>query len=133
MNNLKRWSFLFLVGLIAFQLGCRKGGPPAIPQDTYVIQSPVTQRIVDSSNLIARVFHDTVFQVVDGVQETDIHYLSNEGYSMRVFILRVDMNTPTIKLEAGLPDGFSSITGNMQPLPEIAEYLDSNRHHVVGG
>lgn len=133
MNYFKKWTILLLIGLCVFQVSCSEDDTTIIPESSYVIQSPVTQRIVDSSGLIARVFHDTVFQVSEGVKETDIHYLSQDGYTMRVYILRVDMNNPSLRLEAGLPYGATTLTGNMQPLPDMAAYYDSVGHHVVGG
>lgn len=132
MKNINKWTILLFVSFCFFHLSCDKDDTTAIPESTYVIQSPVTQRLMDSSDLISRVFHDTLIQVTDGVKETDIHYLSKEGYSMRVYILQVDLNTPALKLVSGMPYGASTITGTMQPLPKIAQYYDSAHHQVVG-
>lgn len=108
---------------------CKKTVTGPVP---VKIQSPVTQAILDSTQLIAQVFRDTIFQVTDGVQETDIQYLSMKGYAMRAFILRVDLKNPKLELEGVLPYGETELSSLMQPLPEMASYVDSPGHRVVG-
>ena len=133
IEKLKKWGLLLLLMASLVQTSCNTEDSLAIPASDYVIQSPLTQRIVDSSGLIARVFHDTMFQVAEGVKEIDIHYLSQRGYSTRVYILQVAVDNPSVRLIAGMPFGATTLTGNMQPLPEMAKYYDSAGQHVVGG
>lgn len=139
MNYIKKWAYLPLITLCLFaQISCSNGSPGGVgtgggsDSTAYVIQSPVTQRVVDSTSLISQVISDTLMQISDGVKETDIYYINYEGKKMHVYVLRVDLNKPFIKLESGLPFGATTLTGKMQPLPGIVKYYDSTGHHVVG-
>jgi exopolysaccharide biosynthesis protein len=93
--------------------------------------SALTQRLVDSAGIIATVFSDTSFEIADGVSETDIHYLNMQGYTTRMFILRVDLNNPDIKLQVATP--FDATTTTLQTVPDMAKYIDKPGHHVVAG
>lgn len=129
MRQIKRLSILMLVVVCFSAARCKKTvtGPTPVK-----ILSPLTQAILDSTQLISQVFRDTIFQVTDGVKETDIQYLSMKGYAMRVFILAVDLNNPKLSLEGVLPYGETQLSSLMQPLPEMASYVDSAGHRVVG-
>lgn len=127
MHTIRLFSFLILLGVAG--AGCEKDTQAQVPPVT--IESPLTQRIADSTDIMARVFSDTIFQVSEGITETDIHYLSREGYSMHVFILEIDMNNPSLKLEAASP--YDNTAYALQTVPEMAKYLQSPDARVVAG
>lgn len=127
MNKLKLIAALLLLFLAA--TSCEKDSQAQVPAVT--IKSPLTQRIKDSTDLMAQVFSDTVFQVSEGIRETDVHYLSKTGYAMHIFILEVDLNNPKLKVEAGTPynvDGYA-----MQTVPDMAKYLEPAEGRVLAG
>lgn len=128
MNAIKITSYIIL--LLSFTAsGCKKDTVSPVKQ--IVIKSPVTQRILDSTKLMAQVFSDTVFQISEGIEETDIHYLNAKGYTMHAFILKVDMNNPKVKLKASLPYGLSAF--GMQTVPDMAKYIEAPGFKVMAG
>lgn len=127
MNKIKLVSLLTLLYFTA--ASCKKDSQAQVPHVT--INSPLIQRIVDSTDLIAQVFSDTVFQVSEGIQETDVHYLSKEGYAMHMFILEADMNNPALKLEAATPYDVDAYA--MQTVPDMAKYMHNASSRVVAG
>ncbi|RPE12380.1 phosphodiester glycosidase family protein [Chitinophaga lutea] len=119
MNRIRLVSLLALLSLAA--AGCKKDSQAQVPH--YTIESPLVKRIADSTDLMAQVFSDTVFQVSEGVRESDVHYLSKEGYAMHAFILEVDLNNPKLKLEAGMPYNVPAYA--MQTVPDMAKYMQA--------
>ncbi|WP_210420738.1 phosphodiester glycosidase family protein [Chitinophaga sp. XS-30] len=127
MNTIRFFALLLLLGMAG--ASCRKDTQAQIPAVT--IKSPLTQKIKDSTDLIAQVFSDTLFQVSEGIQETDIHYLSKEGYSMHVYILEIDTRHPSLKLEAASP--YNNTAYALQTVPEMAKYMHSADSRVIAG
>jgi len=127
MHRFKLFSLLTLLYFTA--VSCKKDSQAQVPHVT--IKSPLTQRMVDSTNIIAKVFSDTVFQISEGVQETDVHYLSREGYSMHMFIIEADMNNPALKLEAATP--YDATAYAMQTVPDMVKYINGPNSKVVAG
>lgn len=118
---------VYLLSLLSFTAyGCRKDS--AAPQQV-VIKSPLTQLIVDSTELVATVFSDTTFIVSEGVEGTDLHFLNMKGYTTRVFILKVDLNHPGLRLQAGTPYGLTPFA--LQTVPDMAKYTDSAGSRVM--
>lgn len=125
LNNYKMvWGLTLVYALL---IGCKKD--EAAAQSPVTIKSPLTQKILDSSGVIAQVFSDTLFDVSPGIKETDIHYLSREGYSMRVFILEVDASHPDILLQAGTP--YNAAAYAMQTVPDMAKYMEKPDYRVM--
>jgi exopolysaccharide biosynthesis protein len=127
MNNLKLIPALMLLFLAA--TSCEKDSQAQVPH--AVIQSPLTQQIADSTDLLAQVFSDTIFQVSEGIRETDVHYLSKTGYAMHMFILEVDLNNPKLKVEAATPYNVDAYA--MQTVPDMAKYLEAAEGRVLAG
>lgn len=125
MNKIRLVFTLMLLYFTA--ASCKKDSQAQVPHVT--IQSPLTQRLVDSTDLIAQVFSDTVFQVAEGLRETDVHYLSKEGYAMHIYILEADMNNPALKLEAATPYNVDAYA--MQTVPDMAKYLQPAEGRVL--
>lgn len=129
-KNTNRLQFIpVLILLFLAATGCEKDSQAQVP--AAVIKSALTQRIFDSTGLMAQVFSDTVFQVSEGIRETDVHYLSNTGYTMHIFILEADLNNPKLKLEAATP--FNADAYAMQTVPDMAKHLDSAEGPVLAG
>ncbi|MGX5817871.1 phosphodiester glycosidase family protein [Chitinophaga lutea] len=126
---MKNFKLVLLLAFYCIAISCRKDSQAQPAPVT--IKSPLTQRIADSTNLMAQVFYDTLFQVSPGVMETDIHYLNKEGYTMHVFILEVDANHPSLKLKAGMPYNVSNYA--MQTIPDMAKYIQTATSKVVAG
>jgi exopolysaccharide biosynthesis protein len=108
---------------------CEKDSQAQVPH--VVIKSPLTQRIADGTDLIAQVFSDTIFQVSEGIRETDVHYLSKTGYAMHMFILEVDLTNPKMKVEAATPYHVDAYA--MQTVPDMAKYLEPAEGRVLAG
>jgi Exopolysaccharide biosynthesis protein related to N-acetylglucosamine-1-phosphodiester alpha-N-acetylglucosaminidase len=118
-----------LLSLFILASSCEKDSQAQVPPVN--IKSPLTQLIKDSTDLVAQVFSDTIFQVSEGIRETDVHYLSKTGYAMHMFILEVDLNNPKLKVEAATPynvDGYA-----MQTVPDMARYLEPAEGRVLAG
>lgn len=117
---------VLLLQLVAF--GCKKDSTH--PRE-IVPKAELTQRILDSTGLIANLFSDTSFVVVPGVEETDLHFQNEAGYSTHVYLLKVDLNHEGIRLQAGTPYGSKPFA--LQTVPVMAQYLDSAGNRVVAG
>ncbi|WP_257669317.1 phosphodiester glycosidase family protein [Parapedobacter tibetensis] len=100
---------------------CTKQDP--VVDGGQVELTPLTQILVDSTGLISRVFSDSTFVVAPGVEETDIHYLSMNGYTMRAFILKIDLNTEGVSCVPLTPYG--SVSYGMQTIPDMLQYVIS--------
>lgn len=124
LERLKLIPILLL--LAAVSVSCEKD---SVAQAPVVIESPLTQKITDSAGVVAQVFNDTLFEVTPGIMETDIHYLSTEGYSMHAFILEIDTKHPGLKLKAGTPYNASAYA--MQTVPDMARYLETGSTDVM--
>ncbi len=124
LKNKLVWGMTLAYALL---IGCKKDD--AVAQAPVTIKSPVTQRILDSAGVMAQVFKDTVFEVSPGIKETDIHYLSREGYSMRAFILEIDVNHPGLLLQAGTP--YNAEPYAMQTVPDMAKYIEKPGYRVM--
>ncbi|RAV30393.1 phosphodiester glycosidase family protein [Sinomicrobium soli] len=84
--------------------------------------TPLTQTLAENTELIDRVFSDTTFTVAPGVEETDIHYLSSKGLTMRLFILKADLGRDDVHLAPITPYGSTGYA--MQTVPDMLEYVD---------
>ncbi len=108
---------LSLLGFVA----CKKDEPVETILDNNL--SEVSKALLEKTELVARVFTDSVIEVHPGVQSTEIHYLSTEGYSMRVFVMRVDMKQPGIALKPITPFGGTGYA--RQTIPDMLKYIQA--------
>lgn len=105
---MKRLHYLFIAVFVITVVSCSNNNPagPSNNDDTTDVHvaydSPITQRIVDSTGLITKIYNDTLFQVVPGVKETDIYYSNRRKDPMHIFILQIDLNNPDISIEAAM-------------------------------
>ncbi len=122
MNTyIKHYISLFLcVFLMLSTASCQND------DDTSVIvareYAPLTQTLLENTELVSKVFKDTTFVVAPGVEETDIHYLSMKGLTMRIFILKADMARQDVSLEPLTPYGSTGYA--MQTVPDMLKWFD---------
>ena len=128
MNSYKKHFYSTLaVAALLFAAGCGEDEPGIVKRD----YAPVTQALMDNSELVSTVFWDTTFVVAPGVEETDIHYLSMKGLGMHMFVLKVDLNTDGVQLSPMTP--YASTSFGMQSIPEMMKWVDVPGKKVVAG
>lgn len=91
--------------------------------------APATQTLMGETELVSRVFSDTTFVVAPGVEETDIHYLSMKGLTMRIFILKADLKQEGVSLAPLTPYGSKGYA--MQTIPDMLKWLDEPQQKAV--
>lgn len=122
-------TFLLILTFFISTASCQKDKDKTNTLPVHL--TALTQRLVDSSGIIPTVFSDTSFTVTDGVEETDIHYLSQEGLTTRMFILKVDLNNSSVKLQVATP--YDAPDYAAQSVSDMAKYVDESGHRVVAG
>lgn len=108
---------LLILPVILFS-SCKKDDPVEKILDHNL--SKVSKALLENSELVSRVFTDTVIQIHPGVEATEIHYLSMEGYSMHIFVLEADMKQAGVQLKPLTP--FGSTAYARQTIPDMLKY-----------
>ncbi|MBD8489153.1 phosphodiester glycosidase family protein [Echinicola sp. CAU 1574] len=128
-KNIKYYYSLFLLTVLTMTtVSCENEDvQPSIIEEEI---SSITQRLMDSTGLVSNVFWDTTFVVAPGVEETDIHYLSMKGLSMRMFVFKIDLKENGVELNAMMPYGSKGY--GMQSIPAMLEYVEVPGKKVVG-
>lgn len=127
--NFKNICFLFFSFFAFAFVGCKKEeSSDKLPVKAY---TGITKSIVDRSTIVSRVFSDTTIRIVDGVEETEIHFLKEDGYTTRLFVMKIDLKTPGLKLKVATPYDSPGFGG--QTLTDMAKYVDQPGQRVVGG
>ena len=101
---------------------------------TEYIPVPVTEtghKLVENTELFASIYKDSVYSVADGVDVTELAYLSAKGLAMHMFIFEIDLNSPEITIQTSLP--YNKYEFAMQPMTEQAMAVDSEETYVYGG
>lgn len=93
----------------------------------YIPTTPIGKLLLDGCPEVARVFRDTTFLVAVGVEETDLHIQTNDGYVNQVYIIRVDTNVPGVRMAVSMPNNSNNISGgwNRQTLTDMATRMDA--------
>ncbi|MEN7551921.1 phosphodiester glycosidase family protein [Rapidithrix thailandica] len=125
-NKIKYFVFLLSFSLIPLSISCKSED---VKPEAYVEYAPITQALLDSTNLISKVFSDTTFTVAPGVEETDIHYLSMSGLTMRIFFFKVDLKQEGLSLVPITPYGSTGYA--MQTIPDMLPWVDASLGKVV--
>lgn len=94
-------------------------------------KTEIGTKLVNGTELFAQIFSDSTYSVTDGVQATEIKYLSEKGLSMKIFIFEVDLNNPNISIEASSP--YNKPEYAMQQMTQQATYVDEDGHKVWAG
>jgi hypothetical protein len=121
--------YFFWVSAFVMFSSCEEA--ETVTEYVAIPSTPVGERLVNNTDLIATIYSDSTYTLTDGVDVTEIAYLSTKGHPMRVFVFEVDLSHPSIAIEASLPFGTPSFA--MQPMTEQAEERDSPTHMVWGG
>lgn len=100
----------------------------------YVPKTPVGQVLLETCPEVARIFRDTTFVVAVGVDQTFLHLQTSEGYVQQVHLLRIDTNTPGLKVRVAMPDNSNDISAGWkrQTLTDMATIMSKPRARVVG-
>ncbi|MBD8390179.1 phosphodiester glycosidase family protein [Dysgonomonas sp. BGC7] len=88
-------------------------------------------KLVEGTNLFAQIYTDSTYTVTDGVKATEIHYLSQKGLAMKIFIFEVDLKNPDILIEASSPKDKPIYA--MQQMTKQATFVDKEGHKVWAG
>ena len=87
---------------------------------------------VDPLQNVGHIYADTTFVIAKGVDETDIHLQTSLAKVEHVFILRIDLTTPGLKMKVGMPyDIDSYVIGSRQTPSDMIEYVDKPGQRVV--
>ncbi len=128
MNRyIKNYYIIPAIAAMVMLTGCTED-EPVVAKREY---APVTQALVNNSELVSTVFWDTTFVVAPGVEETDIHYLSMKGLAMHLFVLKADLNHEGVQLSPMTPYGTTSF--GMQSVPDMMEWVDVPGKMVAAG
>ncbi len=134
MKNIKlKYIPLGLVFAFTIAVGCKNDEGLIKPYEEFVAtpKTEVAKKVVDNSDLIASISHDTSYVVTSGVNATEIRYLSTTGLSMKAFVFEVDLTNPAVKIEASTPNNAPAF--GMQKMTKQATYEDYAGHKVWGG
>lgn len=99
----------------------------------YIPTTPVGKLLLDKCPEVARIFRDTTFLVTVGVEETDLHVQTNDGYVQQLYLIRVDTNVPGVRMSVAMPNNSAYIGGgwNRQTLTDMASKMDAPRARVA--
>ena len=106
------------------RLGAQKPPPHPTPPAT----TAVAQKLVAGTGLIGHMIDDRTWTVTDGVEATEIAYVSYEGYTTKMFVVEVDLSNPAISIAASLPD--NGTTFKMQSMTRQALAADAAGNKV---
>ena len=126
-------KYLFVLMLVTAVCGCKKlpTGPEDIPDTSYVPRTELGKLVAEAAS-VGHVYNDTTFLIAAGVDETDIHLQTSLAKVEHVFILRIDLTTPGLKMKVGMPyDLDSYVIGSRQTPSDMIEYVDKPGQRVV--
>ena len=131
---MRKVSFILILSFwLPALFACQKlpTGPDDIPDTQY---EPRTElgRMVAKAASVGHIYADTSFVIAQGVDETDIHLQTTLAKVEHVFILRVDLTTPGLKMKVGMPfDQDSYVIGSRQTPSDMIEDVDKPGQRVV--
>lgn len=131
-----KFNPLFLLFLIALSTGfvaCSDDLETIEPYESFVAvpKTETGKRLVDETGLISTIYQDTSYTVVDGLQATELHYLSAAGVAMKISVFEIDLTNPDIVIEASTPN--NSPAFGRQQMTVQAGFEDREGHKVWGG
>ena len=99
----------------------------------YIPQTPVGKQLLDNCPEVARIFRDTTFMITIGVEETDLHIQTMDGYVQQLHLIKVDTNVPGVRMAVSMPNNSTYIGGgwNRQTLTDMASKMDAPRARVA--
>lgn len=130
---MKKIDGILLSVLSLALLGCQKlpQGPEDIPDTPYIPRTEVGTMVAKAAS-VAHVYTDTTFLLSAGVDETDIQLQTMDYKVEHVFILRIRLDTPGLKMRVVLPDDRTVYTvGAKQTPSEMISFVDKPGRRVV--
>lgn len=118
-----------IAALLASLMACEK----ETEDIHYIPTTPVGKLLLEECPEVARVFNDTTFLITVGVEETDLHIQTNDGYVQQVYIIKVDTNVHGVRMGVALPNNSNNISGgwNRQTLTDMATRMSEPRARVA--
>lgn len=98
-------------------------------KDIIRYRSPLTKKIVYNAGLVDTVLSDTLIEVQEGLEQTNLRYEGENGALTAMYIMAVDLTTSNIAIKAGTP--FNEPDYTLQTVSEIAEYADEAGNEVL--
>lgn len=121
---------LFTIAISLVNYSCENTDEQIKP--IYQPRTNIGKAILDSSNVVARVYSDTTYTIAGGVEGTDIHFLKMNGLTTHAYIIKINLKTPGLKVKVAMPfDQNVSKNFARQTLTEMAVYSDRPRHRVA--
>lgn len=93
----------------------------------YVPTTPIGKLLLEECPEVARIFRDTTFLIAVGVEETDLHIQTNDGFVNQIYLIRVDTRVPGVRMAVSMPNNSNNISGgwNRQTLTLMAARTDA--------
>lgn len=130
IEAMKRYLYMTILATVALGLwSCSKE-----QEDVhYVPRTPVGKTLLADCPEVARIFADTTFVVTVGVEETDLHVQTIEGYVQQLHLISVDTKVPGVRMAVSMPNNSTYIGGgwNRQTLTDMATKMDAPRARVA--
>ena len=125
--------FLTIMALAAVLTACQKlpTGPGDIPDTPYRPRTELGKKVAEARS-VAHIYADSTFLLAKGVDETDIHLQTSDYKVEHVFILRIDLSTPGLRMKVVLPDNKDSyVIGARQTPTDMIAFVDKPGARVV--
>ncbi|WP_148233516.1 phosphodiester glycosidase family protein [Pseudopedobacter saltans] len=127
-KTMKRLLYLLVLNAV-FLTACKDEEATKKVLDNNL--SEISKLLLEKSGIVSEVYTDTTIVVANGIEETEIHFLKKDGLTTRVFILKVDLKVPGIKVKVATPYDSPGYTG--QTVPDMAKYIENANTKVLGG
>ncbi|ERJ58721.1 phosphodiester glycosidase family protein [Sphingobacterium paucimobilis] len=130
---MKRFSYILWLGTVLFFYSCSNKENYIEPYEKFEAKAStaIGQKLVDGTDLIARVYKDSTYQIVPGLDATEFNYLSTKGYPMKLFVFEVDLLQKDISIEVST--AHNSVSYGRQKMTEQAVLRDYTGHKVWAG
>ena len=128
--NIKKYIFLLITLIsITSTLGCSTN--EYVTEYVLEPKTAVGEKLVNGTDLFGHIFSDTTYTVTNGVEATEIQYLSQKGLAMKVFVMEVDLSNSNVSMAASMPNNQNSFA--MQRMTVQAENADTEENRVWAG
>ncbi len=130
---MKKISCILGLGAILFFQSCSNKESYIEPYEKFEAKAttPIGKKLVDGTDLIARVYKDSTYQLVPGLNATEFNYLGTKGYPMKLFVFEVDLLQEDISIEVST--AHNSVSYGRQKMTEQAALRDYTGHKVWAG
>lgn len=101
----------------------------------YISEAATTKlgkRLQENTDMVSVIYNDSTYTPTEGLEITEISYLSTDGLPMRIFIFEVDLLKSNINFTIGTPDDRTDFK-LMQAPTKQAELVDREGNKIWGG